>query len=229
MSEHVKTMSALNSELQQIDIELRQIAEQEREAEHGIGELSLQARRGDKEAASKLDQFDKFSAEVMATRRRLKAARSSVEAELQTALVLERTEETKSKAREAQKILATFSKRGAAIEAGLRKVLADYAGIQADMATLSDLGMTKVNPELVKANCRRAFRAALIPIRTDLEMTLVPPLERRGFSDLVAAWSGNVEQTIRTILKDDPQEAPASAPAQSVAAVKRERDATQTR
>ena len=87
------------------------------------------------------------------------------------------------------------------------------------MATLSSLGMTKVNPELVKANCRRAFRAALIPIRTDLEMTLVPPLERRGFSDLVAAWSGNVEQTIRTILKDDPEEAPASAPAQPVAAV----------
>jgi hypothetical protein len=54
------------------------------------------------------------------------------------------------------------------------------------MVTLANLGMTRLNPDLVKANCRRAFRAALIPIRTDLEMTLVQPLERRTFSDLPA-------------------------------------------
>ena len=91
MSDKTKTPDELRAEIVQIDAELRQIAEKECEAERGIGELSLEARRGNKQAAAKLDKYDAFCAEAMAARRRLKAARGSVEAELQTALVLERS------------------------------------------------------------------------------------------------------------------------------------------
>ena len=78
------------------------------------------------------------------------------------------------------------------------------------MATLANLGMTQINSELVKAkDCRRAFRAALIPIRTDLEMTLVPPLRRRRASlILLCFWAGTTEQMIRTILSEPEEVSP---------------------
>ena len=196
------TAEQLRDELRQIDTDLARLGEQEREAEHGIDGLALQARRGDANAEKQVSDLEAACASAAANRRRLKAARCSVEAELQVTLAVAEREAVKERAREARKLLATFRKRGAAMEAMLRKILADYYGIQADMATLANLGMTRINPGLVKANCRRAFRAALIPIRQDLEMTLVPPLERRSFANLVAAWAGTTERLINGILNE---------------------------
>jgi hypothetical protein len=131
----------------------------------------------------------------------LQAARATVEAELQMALAVAECEAAKAKAHEAKKVIVILRKRGSEIDAGLRKLLEDYTAIQADMAALSNLGATRINSELVKANCRRAMRSALIPIRSDLEMPLVPPLERRTFSELVGAWAGTAERMIEAILK----------------------------
>jgi hypothetical protein len=214
-----RTVEQLRGELRQIDDELVRLSEQEREAERGIDALALRARRGDGEAERQIVEHEKSRAAALNNRRRLQAARASIEAEIKMAVAAAERDAVKAKARKAKDILATLRKRGAAIETGLRNVLADYAGIQADMAMLADLGMTRINPELVKANCRRAFRASLTPIRTDLEMTLVPPLERRSFGNLVGAWSGNVERTIGAILNDDPQEVPAEEPADPAAVV----------
>ena len=203
-----RTVEHLRDELRQIDADLARISEKELKAEHAIDDLALQARRGDATAEKQISEHEAACASAAANRRRLKAARCSVEAELQVTLAVAEREAVKERAREARKLLATFRKRGTAIEAGLRKALADYTGIQADMATLANLGMTRINSGLVKANCRRAFRAALIPIRQDLEMTLVPPLERRSFADLVAAWGGTTERLINGIL-NEPEEIPA--------------------
>lgn len=131
----------------------------------------------------------------------MQAARGSVETELQMALAVAEREAVKEKAREAKKIVAALRKRGTDIHAGLLKLLEDYTAIQSDMSALSGLGVTRINPELVRAKCRRAMRAALMPIRTDLEMPMVPPLERCTFSDLAGAWAGTAERTIEAILK----------------------------
>ena len=157
-------LMALREEISRIDTDLARLAEQERQAESGIDSLALQARRGDGEAERQLSDYEKSRGAASNNRRRLQAARKSIEAELQIALTVIEREAVKEKAREAKKILAVFSKRGAAIEAGLRKVLADYMGIQTDIAMLANLGMTRISPQLVKSNCKRAFRAALIPI-----------------------------------------------------------------
>jgi hypothetical protein len=211
-----RSIEQLRDELRQIEDDLARFSEQERDAERGIDALALRARRGDAQAERQISEHETSCASALNNRRRLQAARKSIEAELQIALTLIEREAVKEKAREAKKILAVFSKRGAAIEAGLRKVLADYMGIQTDMATLANLDMTRINPELVKANCKRAFRAALIPIRTDLEMTLVPPLERRGFADLVDAWAGSAERLINAILNEPEEVSAPTPPAEAV-------------
>ena len=211
-----RSIEQLRDELRQIEDDLARFSEQERDAERGIDAVALRARRGDAQAERQISEHETSCASALTNRRRLQAARKSIEAELQIALTLIEREAVKQKAREAKKILAMFSKRGAAIEAGLRKVLADYMGIQTDMATLANLDMTRINPELVKANCKRAFRAALIPIRTDLEMTLVPPLERRGFADLVDAWAGSAERLINAILNEPEEVSAPTPPAEAV-------------
>jgi hypothetical protein len=96
------------------------------------------------------------------------------------------------------------------------KLLADYAKVSTTMARLADLGATRISGEMVKANTRRALMAALIPIRNDLELKLLPPGERRTFSDLVRVWSAGIEQTIS---RNDPQETPAPAAPDRVAVV----------
>ena len=198
MSEHAKTVSVLNSELQQIDIELQQIAEQEREAERGIGELSLQARRGDRKAAAKLDQFDKFAAEATAARRRLKTARVGVEAELATAVAIKRAEEAKSKAREAQEVLRIFRERGSAIDQAFQRAIDEYFNLLADAQRLENLGAT-INADLVGANCRRVVRAALRRLKIE-GVDAVPPLDRHSFSELTGKWAGTADRWIAGVL-----------------------------
>jgi hypothetical protein len=76
------------------------------------------------------------------------------------------------------------------------------------MAEFDRLGVTRISGEVVKANCRRALKTALMPVRTDIEIPLTPPLERRSFSDLASAWALSIEQAIN---RNDPQKAPAPA------------------
>jgi hypothetical protein len=99
---------------------------------------------------------------------------------------------------------------------GVCKLLADYAKISTTMARLADLGATRISGELAKANTRRALMAALIPIRNDLELKLLPPGERRTFSDLVRIWSASIEQAIN---RNDPQEVPTPVAAETVSVV----------
>jgi chromosome segregation ATPase len=131
-----RSIEELRDELRQIDADLVRLVEQEVEAKHGIDGLALQARRGDMNAEKQIGDLEAACTSSAVNRRRLKAARCSVEAELQMVLANAEREATKEKAREAKRLLAIFRERGAGIEAGLRKVLADYHGIQADMATL---------------------------------------------------------------------------------------------
>jgi hypothetical protein len=133
----------------------------------------------------------------------MQAARASIEAEVQMVQSAAAAEALKDKARKAQKILGVLRKRGADMDASLRKILEDYTAIQADMALLCALDATKVNPELVRAVCRRAMRSALQPVRTDLEMPAMPPSERRTFVQLVGPWADSAERTIAATLKSE--------------------------
>src|SRR5262249_38062480 len=151
----------------------------------GIDSFALKARRGDTTAQKQIEEYEALRATVSNSRRRMKAARASIDAEVQLVQTAAAAEARKNKAREAQKILETLRKRSTDIDAALRKLVEDYTAIQADMAALCALGATKVNPELVRAVCRRAMRSALQPVRTDLEVSSMPPSERRTFLQLV--------------------------------------------
>jgi predicted amino acid dehydrogenase len=153
---------------------------------------------------------------VLNSRRRLQAARAAVEIEIQEALAATDREAARQRAREARQILESFRQLGAEIDNGARKLLSDYAKISTTMARLVDLGAARISGEMVKANARRALMAALIPIRNDLELKLLPPGERRTFADLVRVWSASIEQAIN---RNDPHEAPTPAAANGSAVV----------
>ena len=195
-----KSVDELRDELLQIDDDLRRLGEQEREAERGIDSLALLAHRGDMQAEKKIGTYEESRATALSHRKRLQAARASVESELQMVQSVANRETLKEKAREAKKIVERLRNRGPNIGQALRTALQEYAALQEDMASLAGLGMTRITGELVRANCRRTMRAALMPIRTDLEMPIVPPLERRTFSELVGAWSGTAERWIESVL-----------------------------
>lgn len=211
-TKHERSIEELHAEIEVIDHELAKLSELDTKARRIVDELSLPAFRGDQKAKKKLDEIEHHRLVAVAKRGHLQSAREGIEGEIQQAIAIVNREATREKAREARKLLATFRQRGREMDTALHKLLDDYAGIASDMATLTSFGVTRINGEMVKANCRRAMRSALIPIRQDLEMTLVPPLERRSFSDLVSAWSGTAEQIIKTILHE-PEETTAPAPA----------------
>jgi hypothetical protein len=118
------------------------------------------------------------------------------EGEIQQARAAADAEKARERAREARKILESFRQLGAEIDNDVCKLLADYAKISTTMAMLTDLGTTRITGEMVKADARRALMAALIPIRDDLELKLLPPGERHTFARLVRACSASIEQTI---------------------------------
>jgi hypothetical protein len=205
-----RSAEQLNEELAAIDVDLARLAEQEREADAGIDGLALRARRGDVKAKKRLDKIESTRIAEIGKRRRLEAAREAIKGEIQQALAAADREAARERAREARKILEKFRQLGAEIDNGVRKLLTDYEKISTTMARLADLGATRISGEMVKANTRRALMAALIPIRNDLELKLLPPGERRTFSDLVRIWSASIEQAIN---RNDPQEAPTPAAA----------------
>jgi hypothetical protein len=47
-------------------------------------------------------------------------------------------------------------------------------------------------------------------------MTLVPPLERRSFADLVGAWAGTTERLINAILNEPKKVSAPTQPAEAV-------------
>jgi DNA repair exonuclease SbcCD ATPase subunit len=212
----LRSAEQLSEELAAIDVDLARLAERDREADAGIDSLALQARRGDVKAKKRLDKIESARIAEAAKRRRLEAAREAIKGEIQQAQAAADAEKTRERAREARKVLESFRQLGAEIDNSARKLLADYARISSTMAALADLGATRISGEMVKANCRRALMAALIPIRNDLELKLLPPGERRTFSDLVRVWSASIEQAIN---RNDPQEAPTPAAANGSAVV----------
>lgn len=199
MSNETKTVADLNAELAQIDADLLGLTETERKAEKGIGELSLAARRGDQEAQGKLEQFDASCAATTIDRRRLLAARVSVEAELVVAQAIVDCEAAKTRAREAKEITEVFRERGAKIDAGIRAFVDEYFNLRSDAAALARLGVG-INSELVRVNSLRALSAALQ--RTDLGLPKVSPLQRHSFAELVGVWAATAERWIATTLNE---------------------------
>jgi hypothetical protein len=112
------------------------------------------------------------------------------EGEIQQARAAADAEKARERAREARKILESFRQLGVEIDNDV------CAKISTTMAMLADLGATRITGEMVKADARRALMAALISIRDDLELKLLPPGERRTFAGLVRACSASIEQTI---------------------------------
>jgi hypothetical protein len=193
-----RPIEQLREEIEEIDQDLMRLGEHERDAERGIVALVLLAHRGDEEAEKQINEHEKSRAATVNSRRRLQAARVSIEAELQMAVAVIEREAVKEKAREAKEIVATCRKRGSELDVGLRKLVEDYLAIQGDVAALTRLGATRINPELVRVNCLRALTAALM--QTDLGLPLVPPLARHSFSELVGGWSNTAERWIETAL-----------------------------
>ena len=140
----------------------------------------------------------------MNNRRRLQAARASVEAEAQMVLAVADREAVKEKAREAKKVLARFRKRGSSIQEAVRKLIDEYQAGHADAVALSNLGVM-INPEIVRVNSARALRSALMPLRKELGLSLVPPLERHRFPDLFGSWTDSAERQISVILNEPPE------------------------
>jgi DNA repair exonuclease SbcCD ATPase subunit len=210
MRNKIKSVEQLREEIAQIERELVQLTELETKTGRIIDELALPAHRGDVKAQKRLDKIEHARTAEIGKRRRLEAAREAIKEEIQQAVAAADREAARERAREARKILESFRQLGAEIDNGVRKLLADYEKISTTMARLADLGATRISGEMVKANTRRALMAALIPIRNDLELKLLPPGERRTFSDLVRVWSASIEQAIN---RNDPQEAPTPAAA----------------
>ena len=211
-----RTVEELRNELRQIDDELMRLNERERNAERGVDEVALLARRGDENVESQLLEYERLRASAQNTRRRLQAAHAAVESEIQLALAAAETEAARERAKEAKKVLAIFRKRGAELDGEVQKLLRGYDAIQQDMSALAGLGATRINPQMVKANIRRAMRSALMPVRTDLEIPPMPPLERRTFSALVGAWAGAAERWIDGILNEPEGDLAPTQPAEAV-------------
>jgi hypothetical protein len=218
MRNKIKSVEQLREEIAQIERQLVHLTELEAKAGHIIDEVALPAHRGDVKAQKRLDKIEHARIAEIGKRRRLEAAREAIKVEIQQALAAADREAARERAREARRILESFHQLGAEIDNNVRKLLTDYEKISTTMARLADLGATRISGEMVKANTRRALMAALIPIRNDLELKLLPPLERRTFSDLVRAWCAGIEQTIN---RNDPQETPAPAAPDTVAVVER--------
>ena len=170
----------------------------------------LQAHRGDGEAERQIVEHEKSRATASTNRRRLQAARASIEVELQMATSLAEREVVKQKAREAKRIVAQLRDRGADIDATMCKLINEYNSIADDVAALAALGASQINLRLVQLGCERALRAKLMSIK-ELELRPVAPLERREFASLTDAWAAGAERWINSILKADEPTTPAGA------------------
>jgi vacuolar-type H+-ATPase subunit E/Vma4 len=193
---NLRSTEQLREELAAIDVDLGRLAEQEREADAGIDGLALRARRGDVKAKKRLDKIETTRIAETAKRRRLEAAREAIKGEIQQALATADHEAARERMREARKIVDSFRGIGREIDDDMRRVLENYKKISIVMAQLTNLGVVRFSGEVVRANVRRAMRSSLISIHRDLEMALVPPLERKTFDGIVTAWVSNIERMI---------------------------------
>jgi hypothetical protein len=200
-----RSVEQLREEILQIDTDLAQLSAQERDAERGIDALALQARRGNGEAERQIGEHEKCRASAQNNRRRLKAARASIESEIQMALAGAERKAVKEKAREAKKIIAQLRNRGVDVDTIIRNLIDEYNSIAADVVALAALGASQIKLRLVQLGCERALRAKLASIK-DLELRPVAPLERREFASLTNTWTVGAERWINSILNEPAEE-----------------------
>jgi hypothetical protein len=191
-----RTIDGFREEIAQIESRLAESKALDEKAQGVIDDLALSVYRGDPQAKKKLDGITSARASESEKRRMLEAALESSKAELLQAQAEANREVARKRMKEAREIVASFRGIGAEIDDNMRKVLAGYQKIQTVMAQLTNLGVVRFSGEVVRANVRRAMRSSLLPIHRDLEMSLVPPLERRTFRQIVSAWVANIERMI---------------------------------
>jgi hypothetical protein len=177
-----RTVHGLREEIAQIEHRLAESKAFDEKTQGVIDDLALSVYRGDPQAKKKLEGISSAHTSESEKRRMLEAALESSKAELIQAQNEVNREAARERMNEARMIVAGFRGIGAEIDDNMRKVLGGYQKIQAVMAQLTNLGVVRFSGEVVRANVRRAMRSSLISIHRDLEMALVPPLERHEHS-----------------------------------------------
>jgi hypothetical protein len=191
-----RTIDGFCEEIAQIESRLAESKQLDEKAQGVIDDLALSVYRGDPQAKKKLDGITGARASESEKRRMLEAALENSKAELLQAQAEANREAARERMKEARRIVDEFRGIGAEIDDNMRKVLAGYQKIQTVMAQLTNLGVVRFSGEVVRANVRRAMRSSLISIHRDLELPLMPPLERRTFDGVVTAWVSNIERMI---------------------------------
>lgn len=205
-----KTPDELSTELAQIIDELQNTTDQEDTAERGVNSVALLARRGDERAIEQLNRFEASRASAQHRRPRLQAARAAVESELHDALQVAERGQTRERARKARVIIAAARKRGADLDRELQSAVANFLAIERDLSALAELGAGRVSRDLVRVHIDRALRAALMRLPS-LNLLLVPPRERRTFSELISGWTSNSDRWADDVLKGPDPAAEASS------------------
>jgi hypothetical protein len=191
-----RTIDGFCEEIAQIESRLAESKQLDEKAQGVIDDLALSVYRGDPQAKKKLDGITGARASESEKRRMLEAALENSKAELLQAQAEANREAARERMKEARRIVDEFRGIGAEIDDNMRKVLAGYQKIQTVMAQLTNLGVVRFSGEVVRANVRRSMRSSLISIHRDLELPLMPPLERRTFDSVVTAWVSNIERMI---------------------------------
>jgi hypothetical protein len=191
-----RTIDGYRAEIEAIQNRLAESKELDEKAQVVIDDLALSVFRGDPQAKKKLEEISAARASESEKRRMLEAALESSKSELLQAQAEANREVARERMKEAREIVASFRGIGREMDADMSRVLENYKKISIVMAQLTNLGVVRFSGEVVRANTRRAMRSSLISIHRDLEMALVPPLERRTFDQIVSAWVANIERMI---------------------------------
>jgi hypothetical protein len=191
-----RTIDGFREEISAIESRLAESKALDEKAQGVIDDLALSVYRGDPQAKKKFEEISSARASESEKRRMLEAALENSKAELLQAQAEANREAARERMKEARRIVDEFRGIGAEIDDNMRKVLAGYQKIQTVMAQLTNLGVVRFSGEVVRANVRRAMRSSLISIHRDLELPLMPPLERRTFDGVVTAWVSNIERMI---------------------------------
>ena len=194
----MRTPEELEAEIAAMDFELLQIGEQERKAELGITAEALSARRGDERAQTQLNGYEAARASAQHRRPRLEVARTAAEAELKISLRLTQQDLFRESARKTKELVRKARQRGLDLDREIRSFVDNFLQIESDLSSLSDASGNRTNRELVKINIERALRAGLM--RIPALKLIVPPNERRLFSQLIDAWTANADRWADEIL-----------------------------
>jgi hypothetical protein len=191
-----RTVDGLREEIVQIEHRLAESKQLDEKAQGVIDDLALSVYRGDPQAKTKLADISSARTSESEKRRMLEAALESSKVELIEAQNEVNREAARERMKEARKIVDQFRGIGREIDDDMRRVLENYKKIPMVMAQLTNLGVVRFSGEVVRANTRRAMRSSLVSICRDVETSLVPPLERRTFDQIVSAWVANIERMI---------------------------------